>query len=144
MSCIKLIFIILLVSTPLIQSYRVMDVQNDVDIYEVEGGETDKVLVVTEELEPKPNKQDILMDKIEDLEASNNKLKQELIKARGQLIRKVKDGERKKVADVQIESNIPYKTKPHYLEEKFDFWSYLCGLAKSVVGGFLGLFGIRL
>lgn len=141
MSCIKFIIFALLVITPLIQSYRIMDVQNDVDTYEVEGDNSDKVLIATEELEP--NKQDILMDKIEDLEASNNKMKQELIKARGQLIRKVKDGERKKVADVQIQSKIP-NHKPHYVEEKFDVWSYLCGIAKHIVGGVLGLFGLRL
>lgn len=141
MSCIKFIIFALLVITPLIQSYHFMDVQNDVDTYEVEGDNSDKVLIATEELEP--NKQDNLMDKIEDLEASNNKMKQELIKARGQLIRKVKDGERKKVADVQIQSKIP-NHKPHYVEEKFDVWSYLCGIAKHIVGGVLGLFGIRL
>lgn len=133
-------------------SYRIMDVQNDDNIYAID--DTDEVLIATEELQPTVEQQEvvvekikelnqapqlnILLDKIEDLADANAKLKQELIDSKNQLIKK----RNQKVANVQLESknqNINNKQSAGS-----SFWNYLCGLAKHFIGGFLSFFGVKM
>lgn len=134
-------------------SYRIMDIQNDDNIYTID--DTEEVLIATEELEPTVDQQEvavekikelnlqapqlnILLDKIEDLADANAKLKQELIDSKNQLIKK----RNQKVANVQLESKNPnYNNKQ---SPGTSFWNYLCGLAKHFIGRFLSLFGVKM
>lgn len=133
-------------------SYRIMDVQNDDNIYSID--ESDEVLIATEELEPTVDQQEvvvekikelsqapqlnILLNKIEDLADANAKLKQELIDSKNQLIKK----RNQKVANVQLESKNPNTNNKQSAGSSF--WNYLCGLAKHFIGGFLSLFGVKM
>lgn len=142
MSCIKFACFALLVMSPLIKSYRILDVQSDDAAYVIDDAvEVKNVVVLTED--PTPSKKEVLLEKVEDLEAMNVKLKQELMMAKKQLLN-TKESAPNKVANVQIEKKRPNQQNFNKNENwDVDFWSVLWGIAKHVAKSFLGWFGIR-
>lgn len=105
-----------------------------------EADETDALEFI--ELKPKYTQQtqsqdqelltSILM-KVKDLEGSNQQLREDLIKTQMNL----KETKRRNKPVVQLE---PVKKE----DDSASFWSVICGIAKHLIGKFLGFFNINL
>jgi seryl-tRNA synthetase len=144
-----------------VASYRLFDIQNDANAYEIEidgnsemEAEGESVVKLTEELEntradlfdmignekesQMANELDSIQKKITELENSNKELKNELTKTQNDLTRRKVQNQRKTVANVQLE------TKNANKQEDDDFWTWICRISKHLIGGIMSLFGIRI
>lgn len=131
------LFILLLTSA---SAYRVLDVQSDeaIDLdLETEPKTDDDGINFVENSESMEQLwEDFAIARIVELEVANQELNKKLEQKEVQLQTKTNEIKKRKVAKVKLE--------PVDSEEKFGFWEFICGIARSAVQSFMSFFGIML
>lgn len=154
----KFFYITILLASS-VTAYRLFDIQNDANAYEIESDgsfetEGESVVKLTEELgntradlfdmienekeNQMANELDSIQKKITELENSNKELKNELTKTKTDLTRRKNQSQRRNVANVQLETKYANK------QEDDDFWTWICRISKHLIGGIMSFFGIRM
>lgn len=121
-----------------LDSFHIMDIQNDADMFDLDLDKPDGILVVTEEL-ASPGMVEVNQKQVDELESENIKLRQKLTSVQSELTKKTNEVRRRKVANVQLETK-PYRPQS---QEPMGLWDMLVNIAKYAIGGFLSWFGIR-
>lgn len=131
----KLIVVIFVVLSST-NSYRLSTFQNDEEFYQTEGENSNPVLFLTEELKLNGKLESANVDvnkKIQQLEEENSILKKKLTKKSENIAIKPK-----KVAEVRLE-----EVKDHQSQEP-SILTWICTIAKHLIGSFLSWFNIRI
>lgn len=142
-SIISALIIVFLAASSL-HAYRVLksDYQSDQsDVYQTGIENPDEILIVTEELK-EPSLLEKIQKKIDELEGANKKLQQDFNNAQNELNRRTNEYKRKNVAKVQLETKHQNQTQAE--ADSDGFWNWICRISKSLLGGFLNLFGMKI
>lgn len=137
--------------------YSIVDIQNDIDVYETESAKSDDVIYLKTELEPifddqseaaepelessSPNILEIIQQKIADLEEANKKLEKDLGRTKAELTKKNNEIKRRRVANVQLETS---HQNPQAENKPVKFWDWICAIGKNLVSVVLNFFGVRI
>lgn len=116
-------------------SFEYINDESDITIDEID--EIEYVPIVPELVEDQSTQQAMLMsilEKVKELQESNNKLQQDLASTQNKLERQ---NNKRKVSVVQLEPVQKY-------EEPKSFWEVICGIAKKLVSSVLSFFGLQI
>lgn len=143
---IKSVLVFLLLCVGFSSSYRLFNVQNDGEDYQLEiekPNETlDDILITTDELEMEQPSEELILRTIKQkIEALEDKIRQQESTIKQNILtNKINDQKRRKVAKIQLETK--YK-EPERNDDSMSFWNWLVGISKYVISGVLNFFGVR-